>query len=105
MRLVTEFLDEPVHVGHGHAERGAGLRNDIFLNHDAAQIVRAKFQRDLTDFQTLRDPRTLDVFKVIQINAAQGLRAQIFVRADGRRFQLGVLGLKRPTDERGEMGG
>ena len=31
------------------------------------------------------------------------LRAQIFVRADGRRFQLRVLGLKRPADERGEM--
>ena len=105
MRLVTEFLDEPVHVGDGHAERDAGLRNDILLDHDAAEIVRAEFQRDLADFQSLRDPRALDVFKIIQINAAQCLRAQIFVRADGWRFQFRVLGLKRPADERGEMGG
>ena len=105
MRFVAEFLDEPVHIGDRHAEGGAGVRNDIFLNHDAAQIVRAKFQRDLPDFQALRDPRALDIFKIIEIDTAQRLRAQIFVRADGRRFQFGVLGLKRPADKRGEMGG
>ena len=64
MRFVAEVADEPVHVRHGHVERRARLRDDIFLNHDAAQIVRAIFQSDLTDFQTFRDPRTLDVREV-----------------------------------------
>ena len=105
MRFVTEFADQPAHVRHGHAKGGAGLRHDIFLNHDAAEIVRAKFQRDLANFQTLRDPRALDVLEIIEVNARQRLRAQIFVRADHRRFQFRVLGLKRPADERSKMGG
>ena len=105
MRLVAEFLDEPAHVGHGHAESGAGLRHDVLFNHDAAEIVRAEFQRDLPDLQTLRDPRALDVFKIVEVDAAQRLCAQILVGADRRRFQLGVLGLKRPADEGGEVGG
>src|ERR1035437_3333778 len=103
--LVTKFLDEPVPVAPGHAEGGAGLRHDIFLNHDAAQIVRAKFQRDLPNLQALRDPRALDVFKIIEIDPAQCLGAQILMRANGGGFQLGVFGLKRPADERGEVGG
>ena len=104
MRFVAEVADEPLHVGDGHAEGGAGLRNHVFLDHDAAEIVRAEFQRDLPDLQTLRDPGTLDVLKIIQVNAAQRLRAQVFMRADGGRFQLGMLGLKRPADEGGEVG-
>ena len=65
MRLVAELFDEPVHVRHGHAEGRARLRHDIFLDHDAAQIVRAIFQRDLPDFQTLRDPRTLNIREIV----------------------------------------
>ena len=103
MRLVAEVVDEPVHVRHGHAKGRAGLRHDIFLDHDAAEIVRAIFQRDLPDLQTLRDPRALDVRKIIEINPRERLRPQILVRADGWRFQFSVLGLKRPRDERGEV--
>ncbi len=65
MRLVAEVADQPVHIRHSHAERRAGLRDDIFLDHDAAQIIRAVFQRDLPDLQALRDPRALDVLKII----------------------------------------
>jgi len=43
MWLVAELLDQPVHVRHGHAEGRAGLRDDVFLDHDAAEIVRAVF--------------------------------------------------------------
>ena len=96
MRFVAEFADEAVHVGDAHAEGGAGLRDDIFLDHDAAEIIGAVFQRDLADLRSLGDPGALDVGKVIEINAAERLRAQIFVRADGRGFQLGVLGLEGP---------
>ena len=102
MRLVAQVLDEPLHVGHRHAEDRARLRDDIFLNHDAAEVVRAKFQRDLADFLALRHPRTLNVGEIVQINPAQRLRPQIFVRANRRRLQVGVLRLERPADERGE---
>ena len=105
MRLVADVLDEPLHVGNSHAEGRARLRHDIFLNHDAPEIVRAVFQSDLADFQSLRHPRALDVGEIIQIDSAERLRSQILVRADGGRFQFRVLGLKRPADERGEMTG
>ena len=105
MRFVAQIGNQPLHVGDGHAEGRAGLADDIFLNHDAAEVVRAEFQRNLADFQTLRDPRALDVGEIIQVNPAQRLRPQILVRADRRRFQLRVLGLERPADERGEMAG
>src|ERR1035437_10411143 len=82
MRLVAEILDEPLHVGHRHAESCSGLRHDIFLNHDAAEIVRAKFQRDLANFLSLRHPRALHIREIIEVNPAQRLRPQILVRAD-----------------------
>ena len=50
-RFVTEIADEPLHVGDAHAERRARLAHHIFLNHDAPQIVRAVFQRNLPDLQ------------------------------------------------------
>ena len=99
MRLVAQVLDQPVHVRHGHLEGGAGLRHHVFLDHDAAKVVRAKLQRDLADFQALRDPRALDVREVVEVDAAQRLRAQVFVRAHGGRLELGVLRLEGPADE------
>ncbi len=81
MRLVAEVANEPLHVGDGHAEGRAGLADDVFLNHDAAEVVRAEFQRDLADFLALRHPRALDVGEIIEVNPAQRLRPQIFVRA------------------------
>ena len=103
MRLVAEVADEPLHVADGHAEGRAGLRDDVFLNHDAAQIIRAVFQRHLADLQALRDPRALEVLKIIEVNPRERLHPQILVRADGRGAELRVLGLKRPRDERGEV--
>ena len=50
----------------------------------------------------LRHPRTLDVGEIIEIDAPERLCPQIFMRADGRRLELCVLGLERPADERGE---
>jgi len=102
MRFVAEVFDEPLHVADGHAKRRAGLGHDIFLDHDAAEIVRAVFQRHLPDLQALRDPRALDVLEIIQINPRERLHPQILVRANRRRFQFRVFGLKCPRDERGK---
>ena len=68
-RLIAEILNEPLHVRHTHAESGAGLADHILLDHNAAQVIRAKLQRDLADFLALRDPRTLDVRNIVQVNA------------------------------------
>ena len=105
MRFVTEFVDQPLHIGHGHAESRAGLRHHVLLNHDAAEVVRAVFQRDLADLESLRDPGALYIRNIVQVNPAQRLHPQIFVRADRRRFELRVLRLERPGDERGEACG
>lgn len=43
MRFVPEVFDEVVQVRDGHTERGAVLRDDIFLDHDAAGVIRAWF--------------------------------------------------------------
>src|SRR3954471_12711285 len=43
-RLIAEILDEPLHVGDGHPKGGAGLADDVLLDHNAAQVVRAIFQ-------------------------------------------------------------
>ncbi len=91
VRLVAEVRDEPAHVGHGHAEGRAGLRDHVLLDHDAAQVVRAELQGDLADLLALRHPRALDAREVVQVDARQRLRAQILVRPDRRRAQLRVL--------------
>src|SRR5204862_5209370 len=105
VRLVAQVRDQPLHVRHAHAEGRARLRDHVLLNHDAAQIIGAVLQRDLANVRTLRHPGTLDVRDVVQVNPAQRLGPQIFMRADRRRFQLRVLGLKRPGNGRGEATG
>ena len=105
MRFVANVFDEPFHIVNVHAKTRAGPADDVLLNHDAAEIVRAKLERNLADFLSLRHPRTLDARKIIEINPAQCLCPQIFMRANRRRLQLRVLGLKRPADECGERCG
>ena len=89
--FVAEVLDEPVHVSHGHAEGGARLADDVFLDHDAAEIVRAELEGD--------------VGEIIEVDPAQRLRPQIVVCAHRRRLELRALGLERPADESGEVAG
>jgi len=101
-RFIAQVADQPLHVRHAHPKCRACLRHDILLYHDAAEIVRAELQRDLPDLLALRNPRTLDIREIIEINPGKRLRAQIFVSADSRRAQFRVLGLKRPADECGE---
>src|ERR1051325_2562977 len=72
-RLVTQVDDEALHVRHAHAKSSASLRDNIFFNHDAAEIVCAVLQRDLPNLLSLRDPRALNVWDVIQVNSCQRL--------------------------------
>src|SRR6266576_712258 len=102
-RFVAEVFYEPLHVANAHAEGRAGLRYDVLLDHDAAEVVRAELERDLADVRPLRDPRALHVFEIVEVDPAQRLRAEIFVRAHGWGPELRVLGLKRPADERSEV--
>lgn len=72
-RFVPKVGDESAHIIDAHAVCGSGLRNDIFLDHDTAEVVCAELQCDLPYFGTLGNPRTLDVFEVVKIDAAERL--------------------------------
>src|SRR5207237_4470036 len=88
MWFVAEIADQSLHVSNAHAEGRPGLADDIFFNHDTAQVVGPVFERNLTNLLPLSNPRTLDVLDVIQIDAAQGLHPQVFMRANRRSTQL-----------------
>ena len=105
VRLVAEIGDQSLHVGHGHAESRACLRNDVLFDHDAPEIIGAALERHLADLLALCHPGTLDVSDIVEVNARQRLRAQIFVRPYGRGAQFRVLRLKGPADERREARG
>jgi len=62
-------------------------------------------QGELTDFWALGDPRTLQVFDVIEEDAGECLHAEVLGGSDGFGFEDGVLRLERPTDEGGEASG
>src|SRR5688572_9279765 len=75
-RFVPEVANKALHVGHAHAESCASLADHVLLDHDTAQIVRTVLQGHLPDVLALRDPRTLDVRNVVQVNAGQRLGAK-----------------------------
>jgi hypothetical protein len=78
-RFIAEVAYEALHVRHGHAEGRTRAADDIFLDHDAAEIVCAVFQRHLPDVESLRDPRALHARKVVEVDARERLRLEIFV--------------------------
>ena len=85
----------------------AGGVDDIFFDQDAADVVGAELQSDLTDFDAGREPARLNVIDVVEIEAADGERFQII---DGGCFldffsEGGVVGGENPRDERGESAG
>src|SRR6185436_20850109 len=95
--LVYEALD----LRAGGAAVGPGGAHDVLLDHRAAHVVRAEFQRDLADLLALRDPGRLDVGNVVHEQAGDRLRAQVFRAGDLAPAQGGVLRLVGPGDERG----
>ena len=54
----------------------AGHVEDVFLDDRAVEVVRAVAQRDLREFQAEADPIRGEVRKVVEIDAADGNRAQ-----------------------------
>ena len=68
MRFVAKVFNKAVHIRHAHSEGGSGLGYDIFLDHDAAQVVRAETQGDLSDVRPLGNPRALHIGNVVEIN-------------------------------------
>ena len=60
---------------------------------------------ELADFGALGDPRTLQVFDVVEEDAGECLHAEVLGGSDGFGFEDGVLRLERPADEGGEPSG
>src|ERR1051326_914802 len=82
--------------------------DDVLFDHDRAHIVSAKAQRYLPETQTLRQPRRLKVFDVVEEQTRHRQHLQI-IHTSRFVFYLpperGVLTLKSPRNERGEAAG
>src|SRR2546426_737781 len=100
---VARVGDEAAHLGEGHPPGRARGRHNVLLHHQGAEVVRAEPQRHLADLRAHRHPGGLDVGDVVEHDPGDRLRAEIRHRVGLRRVRhLGVLGLERPADERGE---
>src|SRR5690606_37921463 len=100
--LPAELRDEPAHVRDGHAVGRSGGADDVLLEHDAAEVVRAVREGDLADLLSLRHPRALDARDVVQVDAGERLHAKVFMGPGRRRLQDRVVWLEGPADEGGE---
>lgn len=103
--FVTEVANQSVHVGDAHSVFGAGFGDDVFFYHDAAEVVCAEFQCDLPDLGPLRDPRALNILEIVEVNPAERLSAEVFVRTGRRQLQARVCGLESPANESCEPSG
>src|SRR5215469_4830031 len=92
----------------GGAVGYAGGAHDVFFEHDAADVVTAKAQAHLADFQALRHPTRLHVLEVGKEQARNG---KTFQTLDGGSLiplaaaERSVGRLERPGDERGKASG
>src|SRR5213594_1155458 len=103
---VARVGDEAAHLGQGHPPGRARGGDDVLLHHQGPEVVRAEAQRHLADLRPHRHPRRLDVGDVVEHDARDRLSAQIGDRIGlAEVLELGVLGLERPADERGEPPG
>ena len=87
------------------SERGPSARHDVLFHHDGPEIVGTVVEGELADFGALGDPRTLQVFDVVEEDAGECLHAEVLGGSDGFGFEDGVLRLERPADEGGEPSG
>src|SRR5204863_2276322 len=53
---------------------GAGFRDDVLFDHQAAHVVGAEEEGQLANLQPLSDPARLNVRNVVKIEPAHGLR-------------------------------
>ena len=104
-RTESRIANNPPQLFFCRAIRHARGTHHIFLKHDGTNIIPAKTQSHLADFQSLRHPARLHVEKVRQINPRDRQHFQIIDRS---RFvpmapaKRGVLRLKTPRDKRGK---
>src|SRR5690348_4081001 len=59
--FVTQILNQSLHIRNRHAESCSSLRNHIFFDHDASQVIGPTFKGDLPNFLALRHPGTLNI--------------------------------------------
>ena len=88
-----------------HAVACPGGAHDVLFDHHAAHIVGAVRKAQLPDLPALRDPRRLQVVKIVEDDSRNRERAQV---VDARRLparQLGMVGLIAPRDKGGESTG
>ena len=95
-------MNQAHHLLNRHLVARASRLDDVFFEHDAAEVVRTEAQRQLPDALALRDPRALDVRDVVEVEARQSQRRQVVPRACLLAAKLRVAGLKRPCDEGAE---
>ena len=95
-----QFLAAMDEAGLDRAVVFAGFRDDVFLQHQTAHIIRPKEHRQLPDLQTLRYPTRLDIGKVVQIETRHGLCLEILkCSCFGYLFHVRVFRLKCPADK------
>src|SRR5258705_5658652 len=82
----------------------AGGEDYVFFDQDAADVIGAELQSDLTDFDSGGEPAGLDVIDVVEIEAADGERFQIVDRGGFLHFfaERGVFRGEHPGDEGGK---
>src|SRR5438105_6729998 len=105
-RDVAGFADRVFDLLQSQVIHGAGLGNDVFLNHETAHVVGAKEESELPNLRALRHPRGLNVRDVVEVKPGDRLRLQVLMGARWRHLGHGrVFRLKRPADKGGEAAG
>ena len=72
---------------------------NIFFDHDASHIVGSKTQSHLSEFQALCEPRTLNIFNIVQKDARDCEGLQEVCSSRRRALKQSIFGLKSPADE------
>ena len=77
--------------------KGNARRSDnIFFDHDTAEVVCPEFQRYLGDLRPLGDPRRLDVREIIEHDTREGEGLQVLHGGCGASSQLCIARLVGP---------
>src|SRR5207253_5014559 len=88
-----------------YAVAGTRRADDVLLDHDAAHVVGAVSEAQLTDFAALRHPGRLQVVEVVEDNSGDRERAEVIDSGRFAAFELRVVWLIAPGDECSEAAG
>src|SRR4249919_2922542 len=92
LRRKAGVLDVAHDLNLVHAVARAGCTHDVLLDHDAAHVVGAVGEAQLTDFAALRHPRRLQVVEVVEHYPGDGERPEVL---DAGRLPATELGMLR----------